>query len=61
MGSVVSFETMVTKDKPTPHDIPEVQTPQVYRCGSLQTHKFGIIRVDFLAQLEGRLLFHYVN
>lgn len=61
MGSVVSFERTVTNDQPTPHDIPEEQTPQVHCSGSLQTLKFGIIRVDFLAQLEGCMLFHYVT
>ena len=58
MGSVVRFETTVTNDQPTPHDIPEEQ-PQVHRCVSLKTRNFGVIHVDFLAQLARRVFFHY--
>ena len=57
-GSVVRFETTVTNDQPTPHYIPEEQTPQVHPCVSLKTRKFEVIHVDFLAHL-GRPVFFY--
>jgi hypothetical protein len=61
MRSVVRFETTVTNDQPTPHDILEEQTPQVHCCVRLKTRKFGVIYVDILAQLGRRVFFHYVR
>jgi hypothetical protein len=61
MRSVVHFEATVTNDQPTAHDILEEQTPQVHRCVRLKTLKFGVIHVDFLAQLGRRVFFHYVR